>query len=385
MSASDASHRFEGVYVHVPFCSPGKCRYCDFYSVPREEGLEALFLRALRREAERAGAGVAPRTVYVGGGTPTALSELSLLMLFEALSVFSRHALVEFTVEANPGTFGPAKAELMRNGGADRMSIGVQSFDDGVLRFLGRHHTAREAVEAVRVARRAGFENVSLDLISDVPGTGRGDWRRELEAAVALEPDHISVYSLTLEPGTPLHAAMERGEFAPFDPDESAARMEMTASFLELRGYGRYEVSNYALPGRECAHNRIYWRNGPVLGLGPSAVTFDGRTRTRNVADVEGYVRALERGERPAVFSETLAARRLAGETAMLMLRRREGIVRSEFLAVTGEDPFSLYAETIAELESQGLLERDGESARIPPSRMALADHVALHFIETGE
>ncbi|MFA4987580.1 MAG: radical SAM family heme chaperone HemW [Candidatus Brocadiia bacterium] len=372
----------EGLYVHVPFCARGKCRYCDFYSIPASSEHEARYLVALRREIKLTAPGVFPHSIFIGGGTPTSLSMEGLDALLSLVDLFPRDLVKEYTVEANPGTLDSARLRLFSSRGVNRLSVGVQSFDDSRLAFLGRRHSGNESKEAVAAVLQAGIANVSVDLISDIPGTSDQGWLQELDTAISLGVKHISCYSLTLEPGTPLFESARLGEFQPEPPELSAHRMLLTGEYLNSRGFRRYEISNFAIPGFECRHNRLYWRNGSYLGLGPSSASFIDGERRRNVADLKEYSVALEAGRLPVEMRERLSARKFAGETAMLMLRRHEGVVATEFLTVTGVDAFSLFEKQIKHLTAIGMLELTRTGVRIPESQIALSDSVMTEFLE---
>ncbi|HOW97161.1 MAG TPA: radical SAM family heme chaperone HemW [Kiritimatiellia bacterium] len=265
-----------GLYIHVPFCAR-KCAYCDFYSVPLNAAAAEEYLRALDRECGGLPDGFAPETVFIGGGTPTVLPPAELARLLDLLARrVNLGRVTEWTCEANPVTLDAEKIRILRGAGVNRVSLGVQSFDDGVLKFLGRLHTAREAVEAFRLLRAEGFDNIGLDLMCAVPG---GAIERDLERALALGPEHLSVYGLTFEDGTPLARRRDAGEVAELDEDEQLRQFRVVRETLKGAGFHHYEISNYARPGRECRHNLLYWGPGEYLGLGPAAHSHWGGQR----------------------------------------------------------------------------------------------------------
>ncbi|MFN2225688.1 MAG: radical SAM family heme chaperone HemW, partial [Anaerolineae bacterium] len=257
-----------GLYVHIPFCQ-SRCRYCDFNTYAGLEGLFETYVRALVREITLAGT-ARVSSVYIGGGTPTVLPLLSLIQILDAIQAgFDLAADAEVTIEANPGTVEAGTLAALRVRGVNRLSLGVQSFADGELRRLGRIHTAEQAAAGLAAARQAGFDNVSLDLIFGLPGQALADWRFSLECALALEPEHLSLYALSVEAGTPLARDIARGHLPMPDPDLAAEMYEMAAEVNAQAGYQHYEISNWARGwGRQCRHNLIYWRNEPYLGLG---------------------------------------------------------------------------------------------------------------------
>ena len=322
------SDRF-GLYVNVPFCER-KCAYCDFYSV-EGTGLKERYLNALHLEiargARRTAAAVAG-TVYLGGGTPTMLPPADIeRMLADIADHFSIAADAEYTIEVNPGSASPETLRFIRGLGFNRLSIGVQSFDDAALSFLERIHSAAEARACIESARTAGFDNLSIDLIYAIPGLSRSAWERTLQEAVAFSPEHVSAYSLIVEEQTPLHARVLAGVVTPADEEEEAAQYMMTMEFLELHGLEHYEVSNYAREGFRSRHNSSYWHHRNYLGLGPSAHSFwaDGRTgeawRWANVRQLHGYCDVLWRNGSPVAMAEELGTRELVNERIFLGLR----------------------------------------------------------------
>ncbi len=375
----------DAVYVHVPFCHGGKCRYCDFYSVACDPILELIFLEGLKTEISLTASCIMPETIFIGGGTPTSLSLFVLAAMLDLISIFPKERLIEFSVEANPGTLTSEKLMLLKESGVNRLSIGAQSFIEGNLIFLGRSHNSRAIYESVELARKYGFRSISLDLISDIPKSTREDFRHDLFEAISTQVEHISVYSLSIEDGTPLSKAYQHGEFESLDDEESASRLALTADILESHGYIRYEISNYAKPGHECKHNNIYWRNGSYLGLGPSAVSYTSEIRRKNVADIRLYAEMLKKGKLPIYEQETLADEEFAGETAMLMLRRRKGVNAMEFMRITGYDAMTFFAATIERLRNSSLLIVDNSGFRVPADRFHMTDTIAAEFLETSK
>ncbi len=283
-----------GLYLHVPFCHR-KCPYCGFFSLPSKRMLKP-WMKALGAEMRRYGRGFGPfDSLYVGGGTPSSLPAEAMAELVRRLEdcfVFVPGS--ERTVEANPTDISRAKVCALRRLGFNRVSLGVQSWNDGELRFLGRSHTAKEAQQAFQRLREAGFENLAVDLIYGLPEQGLASWMRTLDRTVALEPEHVSCYQLSFEPRTPLGRLAARGAVTP-PQEEHAVELFLAAShFLTSHGYVHYEVSNFAKgPHRRSRHNRKYWTHVPYLGLGPAAHSFDGSTRWWNVRSVRRYVAAL--------------------------------------------------------------------------------------------
>lgn len=369
------------VYAHVPFCHT-ICGYCDFYSVVLDKRAAAPLVDALLAELDgvRSRRPVRPRTIFVGGGTPTTLPPADLRRLLAALRADAEPDL-EFTVEANPATVSDETAATLADAGVTRVSIGAQSFDPGELRVLERIHQPAQVAATVETARRCGIPQVSLDLIFAVPGQSLESWQRNLRTAIDLGPDHLSCYGLTYEKGTPLFDQLQAGAVRRLDADLEAEMYEWTIDALEHAGYRQYEVSNFARPGRECRHNLVYWRNEPYLGIGPSAAGFLDAIRYRNVPDAAAYVRAIRGGASPRCESERRALPDQARETMMLSLRLRAGVDRRAFAERFGRDPAEMFAEPVRKHEELGLLEADDEALRLTRSGLLVADSVIADFL----
>ncbi len=316
------------VYLHVPFCAR-RCSYCDFSIavrrvVPSERYVRAVLAeRDLRGEREGWGSG-SLETLYLGGGTPSRLSADAVTALVGA---FRLDAGAEVTLEANPDDVTPAAARAWHEAGVTRVSLGVQSFDDEVLRWMHRTHDAAQARAAVATLHEAGIGEISLDLIFGLPGDLARDFARDLEAALALEPDHLSVYGLSVEPRTPLARWVDRGATRPAPDERYAEEFLLAHARLTAAGFEHYEISNYARPGRRARHNSAYWSGAAYVGLGPAAHGFDGMSRRWNVAQWAMYERRLAAGEDPLEDVERLTDRARALESLYLGLRTAEGAV----------------------------------------------------------
>ncbi len=346
-----------GLYIHVPFCAR-KCAYCAFFSRMAEPGATEAWLGGVARELAELPTDFVPETVFIGGGTPTELTESALARLLELIHARVRlSAVTEWTCEANPGTLTAAKAARLRGAGVNRLSIGAQSFDDATLRRLGRIHDAAAIPAAVELARAAGFENLSLDLIYGVPDTSSATFRASLAEAMALGPEHISCYCLEVEPDTPFArwAAAERVEIDEEEQREQfyAARRELSAA-----GWNHYEISNFARPGRECRHNLLYWSGGEYMGVGPAAHSHWRGRRWGNTAELPEWRRE---------FTEELEPEAKARETLVMGLRRIRGWGRGEFRERTGYDYEALRGAEIARAAEAG-------GRVVTPERVRLAD-----------
>ncbi|MGH7568074.1 MAG: radical SAM family heme chaperone HemW [Gemmatimonadales bacterium] len=320
------------LYLHVPFCVR-RCSYCDFSIAVRRRIPAREYVDAIRRELALVQPGAdSLETVYLGGGTPSLLPADAVTTLLKdvfslthSLRTVSRYA-VEVTLEANPEDVTPANAAAWARAGINRVSLGAQSFDDAVLRWMHRSHDAARIGEAVRTLRAAGIENLSLDLIFGLPAELRRDWARDLERALALLPPHLSLYGLTVEPRTPLARWVSRGATAPPSDERYAEEYLVAHERLGRAGYRFYEVSNAARDDRRSRHNAAYWSGDPYLGLGPAAHSFDGRARRWNVAAWEAYRRRLAAGRAPVESEERLTAEQRELERLYLSLRTVEGL-----------------------------------------------------------
>src|SRR5713101_3257342 len=322
------------IYVHIPFCAR-ICPYCAFYKDLLDRSQTSRFCEALLRELElnesRRRTGdrrslLRPSTIYFGGGTPTALNIAQLELLLRGLHErLELSQLVEWTIEANPGSVSTRKAALLKTFGVNRISLGVQSWDDELLKLLGREHNAQQAEESFRILRDAGFTNINVDLMFGLPGQTVDQWRRTLDKTVALRPEHISTYCLTYEEDTEFFLRQSRGEFRQ-EPDADAEFFEMTMAILQDANYGHYEISNYARPGFESVHNRAYWLGKDYLGIGPSAVSTIGMQRWQNVCDYRAYIDRVFSGQSTRGTSENLTPEMKRTEQVALGLRTRDGI-----------------------------------------------------------
>jgi oxygen-independent coproporphyrinogen-3 oxidase len=362
------------LYIHVPFCVR-KCRYCGFYSTPYSSSNADAFLSGLKSEATRYQNDFRHKlftSIYIGGGTPTVLSPEQFRLLVRTIREhFTIDDGVEFTVEANPNTITHEKLSLMRSEGVNRLSIGVQSFSDEVLQILGRLHTAEQAADAFRVARRAGFENIGVDLIYGIPGQTADHWEDTLDAAIKLKPEHVSAYSLSLDAGSQFMREAKAGEFALPEEEICAAMYERAVIKLTNAGYGRYEISNFSQPGYECRHNMNYWDRGEYLGLGPGAWSFISGRRYANIADTMEYVQRLSSGRTVIEDQEIVGSRSSAMETVLLSLRTTQGLELSRFEQEFGPD-------RLRRLERNAVLLRDAGLLRVKEGRLTLTDRGIL-------
>jgi oxygen-independent coproporphyrinogen-3 oxidase len=359
------------LYIHIPFCLQ-ICPYCSFYKDLAGPGKADPLVDAIVREAELFGSRMAPRTVFIGGGTPTALSVSQLERLFAGLREhLNLTAVEEFTIEMNPATVTARKANLLRGAGVNRVSMGVQSWDAELLKLLGRVHDAEQVRRSFQILRAAGYDNLNLDLIYGIPGQTLAQWEDSLQATMELAPEHISAYCLTYEEDTEFFERMTKGEFRE-DTESDASFFERGVELLSSGGYAQYEISNYAKPGHACRHNLAYWEGADYLGLGPSAWSTVGDRRWQNLPDTAAYVRGIQAGVRPLNSEEILPAATREAEKIAFGLRMNAGV-----------DPARLAEkhELVTGLRREGLLEDHGPRVRLTPRGRLLADEIAAELM----
>jgi oxygen-independent coproporphyrinogen-3 oxidase len=352
-----------GLYIHIPFCVR-KCSYCAFYSVVSEDRKKPeQFFRALGKEIKNLPDDFSPETIFIGGGTPTAPD---IQMLESFFPVLERFRPAEFSVEANPGTVDRHKLDLLKKSGVNRLSIGVQSFDSQCLKMLGRIHSAEQAEEVFRLARSAGFENISIDLMFGIPGQTMKMLEADLDRALALNPEHIAIYNLMYEEGTPLTTRN------PPKLDEELERdmYDRIRARLKTTGFVHYEISNFAKPGFECRHNLLYWSGGEYLGCGPAAHSHWKGMRWANVSDLNDYCANGPRRE----FEETLNPEAKERETLVMGLRQIAGVEvsYSQWNGMQG---------SFQALEKQGLLVVDGRRIRLAEEALFVSDAVFAELV----
>jgi oxygen-independent coproporphyrinogen-3 oxidase len=325
---------------------------------PNEWDNVALYLQSLEIELSRLPDDFAPDTVFIGGGTPTALEAKDYATMLESIHrQINLSNVVEFSSEANPGSLTPEKLAAMKEGGVNRVSIGVQSFNDKALRLLGRTHKAQGAIEGYHMLRNAGFDNVNIDLIQSIPGMKPNDVLADAQQVADLEPEHVSYYNLIYEPGTPMTRDRDMGRVVPPGDDEEADNYFAVKDLLESAGYGHYEISNFSRDEKHCLHNVLYWQGGEYFGCGPSAHSHWKGKRFGNISDLKVYCERLQNGKSAFDEVEELPDKEKARETLVMWLRMTEGVDIGVFEEVTGHHVDSLCGETIDSMKEEGLLE----------------------------
>lgn len=357
------------LYVHIPFC-PKVCPYCSFYKEASDRNKTQAFLDALLAEAGMSADGLRPETVFFGGGTPTALSTAQLEFLIKGLRERCDFSAVrEFTIEMNPATVSLEKAAALLALGVNRVSMGVQSWDDRLLGTLGRVHSGAQARRSYGILREAGAKNINLDLIFGIPGQTAEEWRDTLSRTLELEPEHISAYCLTYEEDTEFFERFRRGECAP-EEGRDAEYFETAMDVLSGAGFEQYEISNYSRPGRECLHNLAYWQGADYAGFGPSAFGTRSGKRRKNVADTTEYIRRIESGSASHDFEELVPDDLRRSEVTAFALRTKYGIPAS------GADP-----KIARELAANGLAEIVSGRLLLTRKGKLVADAVAAELL----
>jgi len=349
-----------GVYVHIPFCM-AKCYYCDFNSYAGKGDVgKDTYLTFLEKESiiyNIKYLKMEAISLYIGGGTPTCLTDKQLMKLFNILSSNLKFANdIEITIEGNPGTLDMKKLAISKGFGCNRLSLGVQSFSARDLQILGRIHTVQDVYNTFKMARGLGFNNINLDLMYGLPGQDIQGWKENLKKIVELQPEHISLYQLNIEKNTAFFKLYKRGLLEEFEQDVAFLMYDEAINYLSANGYRHYEISNFAKKGRESYHNKIYWRNEEYLGLGAGAASYLDSNRYTNMSSLDDYQCALDGGELPIKKTEVINKKLSMAETMFLGLRLLEGVKKSDFIKKHGISVEIQYKNAIGKLKEQGLL-----------------------------
>jgi oxygen-independent coproporphyrinogen-3 oxidase len=408
--AGSLTNTVESLYIHVPFCAQ-KCAYCAFYSEPSSGDLINRYVAALTRELEIVADDLKPKTIYFGGGTPSLLNLRQWEQILRAMERLHLPGAEEFTVECNPATVSSDKAKLLRDFGVNRVSMGVQSLDESLLDRLGRIHTREMVFKSFDILRRAGFDNLNLDLMFAIPGQPMEVWRGTLVEALALGSEHLSTYEVIYEDDTPLFTQLQAGKFA-VDEDLACAMYEQLIEQAAAAGFQQYEVANFArgsksnestvqspqsapdydpivdgrlsiadIPSLACRHNVNYWRGGSFYGLGPSATSYVRGVRTKNWSNTQIYCEQLEKGKRAIESREELPPLKRAGETAAFGLRMVTGWPFEEFQRTTHFDLRDGWSAEMNQLVERGWAARDAQQFRLTSQGLRFADSAAELFL----
>lgn len=372
-----------GLYIHIPFCE-SKCIYCDFYSMANNNHLidkyiNALLVEAVLRKNELNSETLT--TVYLGGGTPSLLSITQLSKIVNGLKkVFDFSEVEEFTIEVNPDDVTAYYIQQAKSLGINRVSMGVQSFNDEDLRFINRRHTAKQATDSIHIIKKAGIDNISIDLIYGIPGQNIEIWKNNVDTAISLSVQHISAYTLMYEEGTRLSVMRSLGKITEVDDDVVTAMYDYLVAQLKSNGYTHYEISNFALPGLHSRHNSSYWNLTPYLGLGVAAHSFDGTVRRFNPSNLKKYLDALGEGKL-CVEVENITQAEKYDEYVMLRLRTADGIDADELMHRFGEEYYQFFIEKAKPLVSEGTLINENGRYYIPENHIMISDNITCDLL----
>ncbi|WP_321835158.1 radical SAM family heme chaperone HemW [Clostridium butyricum] len=368
------------LYIHIPFCKQ-KCLYCDFPSYAGKESLINEYIRALNEEILRKCSKYKIASIFVGGGTPSYLNEINLESLLKTINLLDFKDDFEFTIECNPGTLNEEKLVLMKNYNVNRISMGLQTTNDNLLKEIGRIHSFEDFKKNYNQARKAGFENINVDLMFGLPNQHMKDWKASLKDVMSLEPDHISAYSLIIEEGTCFYNLYNNDKLNIPNEEEERSMYLFTKGFLEDYGYNQYEISNYAKVNKECFHNKVYWKCNEYLGLGVSASSFVAEKRFKNIDDIKIYIEKINNNED---VTEEIHVNNINDDMEEFMfmgLRMIEGINLKTFKKRFGKDVFDIYDEVIKNNIKKGLLVVDSEKLYLSEKGIELSNYVMSDFI----
>ncbi|MDK2822663.1 MAG: hypothetical protein PWQ67_208 [Clostridia bacterium] len=374
----------EALYVHIPFCE-AKCYYCDFISFPQcSEELKEKYINTLKKEAlNRLGnLNINLKSVFIGGGTPTCLSGGLLAHFIEFLKEnFPLNSPVEISVEANPGTIDRVKLNLLKNAGVNRVSLGVQSFCEKLLENVGRIHTPEDIYISYKQVREVGFNNINIDLMYGLPGQSLPDWKETLQRTIQLNPEHISLYQLKIEEGTPFGLQLSQGILTEFDDELALEMYKIAREYLARAGYIHYEISNFAKTGYKCIHNQMYWLNQPYLGLGVGAHSYLPPRRIENLGNLRAYIKSIEQGQLPPSRVEEITLEIAMTETMFMGLRLIEGINLIDFQVRFGQDARLVFKRAIHKCLSLGLVELNNNHLKLTEKGLFLGNIVFQEFL----
>lgn len=376
----------QSVYIHIPFCT-NKCYYCDFNSyVTQNQQLVWEYLSALEKELQetvRENPTDSIKTIFVGGGTPTFLSadqmEYFLNSVHQAFP--SQSSELEFTMEANPGTTDLDKLTLMKQGGVNRLSYGVQAFDDELLKRMGRIHDTKQVYKSIGDARKAGFENISIDLIFGLPGQSLALFQDTLDTAFSFDLQHFSAYSLKVEENTLFHVLYEKNQLILPPEEEEAAMYELVRNEMHKHGYHQYEISNFSKPGFQSQHNKTYWKNDDYYGIGAGAHGYVKRKRHVNAGPVQQYIQLVNEKGLPRVEEFPVSQQDAMEEFMIMGLRLMEGVSKQEFFYRYQESVAERFREPLQELTELGLLEEEADRIRLTEKGIPLGNEVFVRFL----
>lgn len=368
------------LYIHIPFCKQ-KCLYCDFPSYAGKENLIDEYITALNKEILNKCLDFKIISIFIGGGTPSYLDERNLESLLKTINLLNLEDNIEFTIECNPGTLNEEKLRIMKKHNVNRISMGLQSTNDSLLKEIGRIHTFEEFKKNYYQARKAGFENINIDLMFGLPDQSLEDWKKTLEDAVSLNPDHMSAYSLIIEEGTCFYKLYNNDKLNLPSEDDERNMYLMTKEILNRHGYHQYEISNYSKDKKECFHNKVYWKCNEYLGIGVSASSFIDEKRFKNIDDIRNYIEKIKNNEDVTEEVHVNDIKDDMEEFMFMGLRMIEGISLKEFKKRFGRDVYDVYDDAIKNNVKRGLLVIDSEKLYLSSNGIEVSNYVMSDFI----
>ncbi|QEK12372.1 oxygen-independent coproporphyrinogen III oxidase [Crassaminicella thermophila] len=372
-----------GMYIHIPFCAQ-KCLYCDFCSFSATEEMISKYIDALIKEMkiyEEKLRKCKIKSIFIGGGTPSIISINKMDKIINGIhSNFNLKEDLEFSIESNPGTLNKEKISYYLNHNINRLSIGLQAWQDFLLKKLGRVHNSKEFVRNYLLAREIGFKNINIDIMFALPNQSINHWQETLRNVVTLKPEHISAYSLKIEEGTVFNQLYKKGELHLPDEEKDRKMYHFTIDYLLENGYKHYEISNFAKEGQECIHNKIYWENEEYIGLGLGAHSYLNKIRYSNTTDLKDYIENIDK-KNICVHKEEISIKDEIAETMFLGLRMMKGISIKKFTKKFGISPLKVYSNEICDLKEKGLLQVDDQVIRLTRKGIDLSNHVFVAFL----
>ncbi|WP_173696483.1 radical SAM family heme chaperone HemW [Clostridium saccharoperbutylacetonicum] len=368
------------LYIHIPFCKQ-KCLYCDFSSYSGKEKLMDEYVKALNEEIMQKGKDYIISSIFIGGGTPSYLKDSNLESLLITLNGLSLKKELEYTVECNPGTLDENKLKLMKKYNVNRISLGVQSTKNSLLKRIGRIHSYEDFENNYLLARKIGFQNINVDLMFGLPNQTVEDWEESLIKIAKLKPEHISAYSLIVEEGTPFYTLYEEDKLSLPEEEEERTMYLTTKKILSTYGYHQYEISNFAQSGKECFHNKVYWKCNEYLGLGVSASSFINEKRSKNIDNIEEYIERIKKHENIIEEIHVNNIKDDMEEFVFMGLRMVEGIQINEFKELFGKDIYKVFGEVIEKNIEKELLISDSGKLYLSPRGIEVSNYVMSDFI----
>jgi oxygen-independent coproporphyrinogen III oxidase len=368
------------LYIHVPFCA-SKCMYCDFPSFCGKESLMLDYAKALSSEIDKRTQGKIIKTIFIGGGTPTYLSLEAWEIIKGSLDKLNKVPEAEFTVECNPGTIAEEKLLLFKEIGINRLSIGLQAWQDELLRSIGRRHTLPQFLSGFEMARKSGFDNINIDLMFGLPNQTVQQWEETLKGALGMKPEHVSCYSLIIEEGTPFYGLQEKSKLDLPNEEDERQMYHAAVRILAEDGYGQYEISNFSRPGRQCRHNIVYWKLEEYIGCGAAAHSYLEGKRYRNEENIEKYISKMYSTGCSNVEILHNSSKDDMEEFMFMGLRMKEGVSRGEFADRFGREISEVYGSVILKHERNGLIKMNKNSIFLTPKGIELSNTVMSDFL----